>query len=184
LKSQVEEVLKLTTRYGILTEYTAFLANEDALNPAEQFDMAYRNFDERAVKTRMGLSSVNQSLNNTALQRAYSLNRANYFWNAQMERVAVPNVQQLGNGAFFLRGTTWVDGRLITRESIAPEEVITYGSDEYQTLLNTLVKTGEHAPLSLSGNVLMEIDEKAVLIRGLERTTNPTAGNVAPAKGP
>jgi hypothetical protein len=183
LKSQAEEVLKLTTRYGILTEYTAFLAKEGELNPSQQLDMAYRNFDERAVKTRVGLESVNQSINNTALQREYSLNRANYYWNANMERVAVPNVQQLGNGAYFLRGTTWVDGRLLGQTNIAPKEVITFGTLEHQKLLSRLVEQGEHAPLSLSGNVLMEIDDKPVLIRGVERTPNPAAGKEVPAKG-
>lgn len=182
LKSQAEEVLKLTTRYGILTEYTAFLAKDGELNPSQQLDMAYRNFDERAVKTRVGLSSVNQSVNNTALQREYSLNRGNYYWNANMEREAVPNVQQLGNGAFFLRGNTWVDGRLIGDPNIAPDNVITFGTREHQKLLDRLVENGEHAPLSLGGNVLMEIDKKPVLIRGAEPTASPTVGKGIPAK--
>ncbi len=174
----------MTTRYGILTEYTAFLAKDGkALDALEQLDMAYRNFDERAVKTRVGISSVNQSINNTALKQGYSLNRGNYFWNDKMERVGFSNVQQVGNGAFFLRGTTWVDGRLVGRPHVTPEEVIHFGTAEYQTLLNRLIETGEHAPLSLSGNVLMEIDEKPVLIQGRERGANPFVGKEVPAKG-
>lgn len=183
LKAQAEEVLKLTTRFGILTEYTAFLAKEDeAMDPAKQLEMAYENFNERAVKTRVGLGSVNQSINNTIQQREYSLNRANYYWNANMERVGVSNVQQLGNGAFFRRGTTWVDGRLVARPDVAPQNVITQGTPEYQKLLGRLVKQGEHAPLSLSGNVLMQIGDKPVLIRAAGNAVPPRVGREVPAK--
>ncbi len=171
LKSLAEEVLKLTTRYGILTEYTAFLAKDTGpwLNPSQQLNRAYSNFDERAVKTRVGLSSVSQSINNSLLQRQYSLNGTNSYWDADMRRVGVSNVQQLGSGAYFLRGSTWVDGRLLNLPNLRPAKTITFGSPAYTTLLNRLVKTGAHTPLSLSGNVLMQIDDKPVLIRGLEK---------------
>ena len=187
LKQLAEEILQLTTRYGILTEYTAFLAQDGSrwLDQNEQLERAYRNFDERAVKTRVGLSSVNQSINNTLLQRQYHLNSANGYWDANMRRVAVPNVQQFGNGAFFLRGTTWVDGRLVDRPNIQPEQVVTFGSSDYQRILSGLVQEQKHTPLSL-GDVLMEIDNKTVLIRSRERPAAPpetTPAKGVPAKG-
>ncbi len=134
-----------TTRYGILTEYTAFLAQDShrSLNQTEQIDMAYRNFDERAVKTRVGLSSVNQSINNTIQQRQHFLNGGNYYWDANMRLVTVPNVRQLSNGAFFLQGSTWVDGRLVGRPNVAPQEIVPFESAAYEKLLNQLTILGE-----------------------------------------
>lgn len=175
LKSQAEEVLQLTRRYGIFTEYTAFLAQDEHpwMSRREQLDQAYRNFDERAVKTRVGLSSVNQSINNTVLQRQHWLNGSNYFYDANMKRVAVPNVQQLGKGTFFRRGTTWVDARLVDRPHLTPDKIIPFGSREYETLVNQLVTKGEHTPLSLSGNVLIEINNQPILIQAPEN--NPFA---------
>ncbi|MCA9072010.1 MAG: hypothetical protein KDA84_23945, partial [Planctomycetaceae bacterium] len=167
LKSKAEEVLKLTTRYGIFTEYTAFLVKDDnrLMNRSEQLEQTYRNFDERAVKTRVGLSSVNQSINNTVLQRQYWLNGSNYFFDANMKRVAVPNVQQSGNGTFFRQGSTWVDARLVGRPNLTPKKVVPFGSPEYEQLVNQLVTKGEHTPLSLNGRVLIEIDNQPILIQ-------------------
>ncbi len=174
LTSKAEDILKLTLRYGILTEYTAFLTKEgnEKLNRQQQLDMAYRNFDERAVKTRVGLSSVNQSLNNNAMQRQNYLNGLNTFWDANMCKVTVPNVQQMGNGVFFRQGTTWVDGRLLNHANLVPNQVIPFGSQAYRNLVNRLIQKGEHTPLSLSGNVLMEIDNTPVLIRAPSSSTS------------
>ncbi len=189
LKQLAEEILKLTKRYGILTEYTAFLAQDVSrgLNQNEQLSWACRNLDERAVKTRVGISSVNQSINNTLLQRQFFLNSANCYWDANMQRVAVPNVQQLGSGAFFRRGTIWVDGRLVDRPNLIPEQVVTFGSEDYQNLLNRLVEQKKHTPLSL-GDVLMEIDDKTVLIRSagepIARPAIPAASERVPTKEP
>lgn len=177
LKSKASDILKLTTRYGIVTEYTAFLAKDDYgwMTRREQLDTAYRNFDERAVKTRVGLSSVNQSINNTVLQQQYRLNGGNYYFDANMKQVAVTNVQQLGKSTFFRRGTTWVDARLVDRPNLTPKNVISFGSTEYDALLKQLVAKGEHTPLSLSGNILMEIDKQPVLIRA-PKSSDPFTG--------
>ncbi len=166
LKTLAEDILQLTTRYGIVTEYTAFLAESGntSLSRSEQLNQAYRNFDERAVKTRVGLSSVNQSINNSLLGQQHYLNGGNYYWDANMRRVAATGVQQLGRGAYFLRGDTWVDGRLADQVQITPQEVVSFGSPAYDKLLHRLVTKGEHTPLSLNGNVLMQIDNKPVLV--------------------
>lgn len=177
LKAQAEEILKLTRRYGILTEYTAFLAKDGLqdLSQREQVEMAYRNFDERAVKTRVGLSSVNQSINNSLLKQNYFLNGANYYWDKNMRRVGIPNVQQMEGGAYFLRGTTWIDGRLVDRPNLTPNRTVQFGTPAYEKLVNRLVENGEHTPLSLEGNVLIEIDKQPVLIQAPQAATTPMA---------
>ena len=132
LKSLAADVLKLTTRYGIVTEYTAFLAEagNTSLSRSEQLNQAYRNFDERAVKTRVGLSSVNQSINNSLLGQQHYLNGGNYYWDANMRRARASGVQQLGNGAYFLRDGTWVDGRLADQAQVTPQQVVRFGSPD------------------------------------------------------
>ena len=138
--------------------------NHRTLSRKEQLNLAYRNLDQRAVKTRVGLSSVNQSINNSLLGRQHYLNGGNYYWDANMRRVAVPGVQQLGSGAYFLRGSTWVDGRLADQAHITPQQVVRFGSPAYEKLLKRLVTKGEHTPLSLNGNVLMQIDNQPILV--------------------
>ncbi len=58
--------MRLSTEFGILTEYTAFLAREgtDFSRKDKVLSEAENLFRNRAMQTRSGLSSVNQDLNN------------------------------------------------------------------------------------------------------------------------
>ena len=58
--------MRLSTEFGILTEYTAFLAREgtDFSQKDQVLSEAENLFRSRAIQTRSGLSSVNQDLNN------------------------------------------------------------------------------------------------------------------------
>ena len=62
----VDEIVRLSTEFGILTEYTAFLAREgtDFSQKDKVLSEAENLFRTRAMQTRSGLSSVNQDLNN------------------------------------------------------------------------------------------------------------------------
>ena len=62
----VDEIVRLSTEFGILTEYTAFLAREgtDFSQKDQVLSEAENLFRSRAIQTRSGLSSANQDLNN------------------------------------------------------------------------------------------------------------------------
>ncbi len=61
----VGEIVRLSTQFGILTEYTAFLAEEgsDLGSRQEVLARASRNLRDRAVASRSGKDAVGQSLN-------------------------------------------------------------------------------------------------------------------------
>ena len=64
-KELVSEIVNLSTEFGILTEYTAFLAKTgtDLTKRDQVLAEAGRNFDSRAVQTRSGMGGVNQAMN-------------------------------------------------------------------------------------------------------------------------
>jgi hypothetical protein len=86
------------------------------------------------------------------------------FYDANLNRVEIHNVRQVADRAFFQRGKTWVDGRLLEKAKLEPSKTIQLGSDAYRELLTTLMRHGREATLSLRGEILLQVDGKIVRI--------------------
>jgi hypothetical protein len=128
---------------------------------------AVHNFQERAIQTRSGISSVNQEMNYKAQSRQQVLNPGNAFYDAGMNRVSISSVQQVGDRAFYRRGSRWVDSRVVNNErNIRPSRTIEFGSEEFKKLAERLAKEGRQGSISLRGDILMVVDGKPILIKG------------------
>jgi len=168
IKELVDEIVRLSKEFGILTEYTAFLAREgtDLTRTAEVLAEATKNFTNRAMATRFGLGSVNQSANSAVMRSQQALNISNAYFNANMQRVAISNVQQINDRAFYQRGGKWVDSRIIDEAGkLRSAKVIKAGTPEFKKLLERLVKEHRAGTVSLQGDILLEVDREAVLIK-------------------
>ena len=117
----VEEIVRLSTEFGILTEYTAFLAREgtDLSKKEELLSSASDVLRSRAIQTRTGYASVNQDINNQDLKSMSCVNPLNKFLAPDMSESATATVQQVCDLAFFKRGDRWVDSRLLAAASEA-----------------------------------------------------------------
>ncbi|MBW2704320.1 MAG: VWA domain-containing protein [Deltaproteobacteria bacterium] len=169
-KELVDEIVLLSTEFGILTEYTAFLAREgtDLGSRSEVLATARHNFKTRAVRTRSGLGSVNQDMNRQFQARQQALNPGNEYWDQNMNRVSITNVQQVNDQAFYRRGKRWVDSRLVEKErGQKPKKVIRFGSKEFKQLAERLAKEGRQGSISLRGDILMQVDGKSVLVTSM-----------------
>jgi len=163
----VSEIVALSTEFGILTEYTAFLATEgsDLSDRDAVLAQARDNFNSRAIATRSGMGAVNQAMNYQAQAQQMTLNRDNEFYDANMNRVAVSNVQQVNDRAFFQRGERWVDSRLVDRtEPEGEARVVAFGSDEHLALARALAAEGRSGVVSLPGEILLQVDGETILI--------------------
>ncbi len=168
LEELVTEIVKLSKEFGILTEYTAFLAREGVtLDTFEGWAATCEdNLRDRAMNTRSGLSSVNQDLNNGQQRRQVVLNGGNFFYDENMNRAAITSVQQVCDLAFFRRGDNWVDSRLLGNEAgEAPREIV-FGSVEFLELATRLADENRQGCIALQGDILLEIDGQPVLIKG------------------
>ncbi|MEM7515792.1 MAG: VIT domain-containing protein, partial [Planctomycetota bacterium] len=92
-----EEVLRLSTTYGVLSEYTAFLALEgSALSDWNTLvTKTNENLSHRAVQSRTGTGAVSQGKNFQVQKVQACVNVSNVMWNAANERVEFANVQQV-----------------------------------------------------------------------------------------
>jgi hypothetical protein len=112
------------------------------------------------------MGGVTQAVNQSAQRAQSSLNRANVFVTQNMQRVEITNVQQITDRTFFRRGTRWVDARALDKEkTVKPDVVVEFGTPEFRRLVDRLVAEGRQGILALSGEMLLVIDGKTVLIK-------------------
>ena len=168
VKELVDEIVRLSTEFGILTEYTAFLAREgtDLANLEAVRERAVDNFKGRAMDVRSGMGSVSQGYNNLAQREQQVLNRANNYIDENMNRVTITNVQQINDRTFYKRGNRWVDSRLVEKNGEAvPARVIQSGSEEHLRLAEKLAEQGRNGSVSFHGEILLQIEGEAVLVK-------------------
>ena len=164
----IDEIVRLSTEYGVLTEYTAFLAldgtdfsQRDKLN-----EQATNSLVRNAQNTRSGMGGVTQGMNMTTQRTQASANRSNSFFTQNMERVEVTNVQQITDRTFFRRNNRWVDSSVLDKEkTLTPDQTVEFGTPEFYKLVDRLVSEGRQGILALSGEMLLLIDGKTVLIK-------------------
>ncbi len=181
VKELVDEIVRLSTEFGILTEYTAFLAKEgtDLGRRTEVMRDAEVLFEQRALNSRTGRGGLNQSFNMGAQREQKTLNMSNSFVDENFDRVSITNVQQINDMAYYFKNNRWVDSRLVQDESnIKPDKIIEFGSDEYFELARKLAAQGRQGSMALGGgrggmggfggDVLLKVDNQAVLIRNSE----------------
>ena len=168
LKELVGEVVALSTEFGVLTEYTAFLAREgtDLTTRDTMLAEAEKSLRHRAMYERVGLGSVNQDVNRQTQRGQQTLNYRNDYYDQNMNRVVTARVQQVNDRAFFQRGDLWVDSRAVAdaKKGLRPDAVVAFGSDEYHKLVERLAGENRQGVLSLSGDLLLRIDGRNVLI--------------------
>ena len=168
LKELIDEIVRLSTEFGILTEYTAFLAREGT-NLADRVSVrreAGYTLNERAMQTRAGIGAVNQSYNLIRQKDQVVLNSRNEYYDETMNRVSISSVQQVNDRAFYRRGNRWLDSRLVEKENeIRPTKVIEFGSEEFLELAQKLARENRQGSIALKGEVVLLVDGDTILVK-------------------
>ena len=167
-KELADEILRLSAEWGILTEYTSFLAREGTnLGDWQRLaTIATYELNERAVRVRSGLWAVTQGKNNGLGKTAKKVDRYNRYLSRDHESVQiVEGVQQCADRALFKRGHQWIDGRLVADQKLQPDCTVAYGTPEYTAVLDKLINQGRQAVIARTGDILLRLDGKNVLVQ-------------------
>jgi Ca-activated chloride channel family protein len=181
-KELVDEVVRLSTRWGILTEYTAFLVQE----PPGTFDSARelsrlparpmvpaaeapaRARDEISLKasTRTGAAGVNQDLNLSVGKSGLgAVGGAQGYYDANLQKVESRGIQQLAGKTFLWRNNRWIDTGLLKDEQASPDRTVEFGTDEYRRLIDELATEDIQGIVALVGDVYLLQDGRRVLVK-------------------
>lgn len=167
----IEEIVKLSTEFGILTEYTSFLAQEgtDLTRKDALVWNAGQSLRTRAIASRTGYESVNQDINLQNMKAQACANPLNkLLCPGDLSVSSTTTVQQVCDLAFFKRGNRWVDSRLISEPQPQAPREIRFGSAEFRELLERLTTQGRQGSIALRGDILMNVDGEAILVRAPE----------------
>jgi Ca-activated chloride channel family protein len=169
IKELVDEIVRLSLDFGILTEYTAFLAREgtDLSARGEILRNTNENLIRRAQQVRHGIAAVNQAFNDNFQQLQKNENRRNFYFDEKMNRVQVTRVQQMNDRAFFQQGGRWIDGKAINSAAgVQTHDTVVVGTPEFSQLLHQLIDQNRQGVLAMSGEVLLHVDGRNVLVKG------------------
>ncbi len=159
LRELRDEILRLSTEFGVLGEYTAFLATEGSrLDDWNALSMACQEtLTLRAVDTRSGLAAVNQGQNLWAQKAQDRANYFNSYLGADLRPVESLNVQQVCDLALIKRGDQWIDSRSVVQRRLDVDEVVPFASERYFALVELLAREGRAAAIAVKGEVLLNV---------------------------
>lgn len=180
------EIIRLAQEYGIVTQFTAFLIDEDMILAREALRM------RRALSApggfggapASGRTAVDQS--QTAAQLSYPMQGYQYtapdlvraaealqlgamaIGDAAPIEQVVQRVRNLGERTFYRKGAQWIDSRYNTEEKLPVIEVAAF-SDAYFQLLARMPRLRPY--LTLGDEVLLRLDKVVIQIAKQGKTT-------------
>lgn len=159
-KELVDEIVRLSKEYGIVTEYTSFLVDVDekvAMRDLEK--KAYKVMSEAAAPATGGWA-VNQSKNVRALQRSAQVPQ-NVYYDAHGRAQQVKGVAQIGVKNFFNKKENWVDSDYDPNQKLIKVKRF---SRAYFQLIERDDAVAQY--LSLGDEVLFNIGRNSIQIGG------------------
>lgn len=182
-KELIEEIVRLSSRWGIMTEYTSFLATDesqklldlslpmgDAFASDPGAKKAYHRSKEKleaGAASRSGSEGVAQQENYSLRMESRTASAArSAFKDGEMNDVRLTGVQQVADRVLFRRGGRWLDSELGGKEDAEPEVTIEFGTDEYLRILEALANEGRQGLLAMGGDVYLIRDGKRTLVKG------------------
>jgi Ca-activated chloride channel family protein len=156
----VDEIVRLSKEFGIITEYTSFLVETDVeLEEEDAIEMAKGAFDSSLVVTT-GSHGVAQAQNVGRMQRSDQVNLKNVYYDASGRQVQYDMVRNVGAKAFYRREAFWVDAAF-DKETQEPIEIEQF-SEEFFELSRKLGRDNQY--LSFAGNIIVVLDGQAYKI--------------------
>ena len=164
-KELVDEIVALSLKYGILTEYTAFLAQED--RPMALSAAADRAREVMAAPgmggmgMSMGGGAVAQSQNAQAMRGAAKVSSQNHWVDSEGKDQQLSNVRNVTQRGFVQRGEQWQDMRYTGQNQQVDLQIKAY-SKAYFQISHAIPASNQF--LALSDNMILMLNGKAVQI--------------------
>lgn len=151
------EIVRLSTTYGILTEYTSMLALEgSSFHDLRALEIGCLNaLNGRAVATRTGAGAVNQGDNWNRQKLEAAQASTNAFIAADGKQVDAVRMNQCADKTFYRVGNAWADAALAGTNTHVDEEV-QYGSERHRQILWELVEERRNSALAQEGEIIIQ----------------------------
>ncbi len=191
----VDEIVRLSLEHGVMSEYTAFLAEEDM-----GIERANARTDDgrlhAATKSRRAMTALNSERSGTSGYSQYANRqdavanqiqaemdeggsasgftgtvqsgaslKANQYFDANMNQIAVNTIQRGQSATLYRKTNRWVDAQLGEHAGEEPEITVEFATDEYWELMNDLVGQDRQWILANRGDIYFVNHSQRVLVR-------------------
>ena len=161
-KELVNAVVDLGTKFGILTEYTSFLAAPDVdLSSAMANRRRGGEEFERKAQVESGSQGVSQAANSKGMQRLATGTRKNAWLGADGSMETISTVLNTNGQTFFKKGKTWLQTGLAN--DVKVDEEVEYFSDRFFEALSK--HQWLNRCLARTGDLTLKLDGKLVRFR-------------------
>jgi Ca-activated chloride channel family protein len=150
----VDEIVRLSKEFGIITEYTSFLVETDEeIAPAKAAGMARGRFSD-SLGEGSGSHGVAQAENLKQMQEQNQVNVVNRYYDREGNVVEYDQVRNVGSKAFYNRNGFWVDATF-DADKQQPVEVVQFYK-EFFYLVGKLGRDNQY--LSFADNVIVNLE--------------------------
>ena len=156
----VDEIVRLSKEFGIITEYTSFLIETDEEIEAPKAAAMTRERLDRSLGEATGSHGVAQAENAGKMQRENQVNLTNDFYDANGNLVKYDAVRNVGSKAFYQRQGSWVDATF-DAEKQQPTQIVQF-SKEFFDLIGKLGRDSQY--LSFADNIIVNVEGQAYQI--------------------
>ena len=155
----VDEVVTLSKKYGIMTEFTSFLIDADGemATPEVARHMAVERLGE-ANEVQRGAWAVSQSQNAHQFQNQEQIVK-NVIYDQNGQQIQFDRVRHVADRTFFYRNGTWVDATYVKGQEIV--QVQNFSKAYFQISQNS-VDVNQY--LALGPNVIVNLGGQAIQI--------------------
>jgi Ca-activated chloride channel family protein len=163
----VDEIVRLSMKYGIITEYTSFLVREPSLinarTGAQEAADRFRVFNAEKLAEEVGGSAVNQSINAAAQKQATLGGRlkGQSYRDAEGREVTIGGVTNVGARVFFRKQEAWVENTFAEDQEVL--EIARFSRAQFQLVerdpaLGRLMALGKEVLFLVNGNAVRIAD--------------------------
>ncbi|UCB51956.1 MAG: VWA domain-containing protein, partial [Candidatus Zixiibacteriota bacterium] len=169
-KELVDEVVRLSKKYGIITEYTSFLVDADYRLALRDLAPTAEKKLKAGLKEQVGAGAVNRAMVQKDVTAAVRTQRG--YVDAEGTEPRVTRMAQIGNRTFFKKDGLWVDSQYEGKiEAIKIKGL----SEAYFKLLSEVPEIGRF--LALGDEVIFLLHGKAIQVSD-EGKSNLTAAEL------
>ncbi|MAO20856.1 MAG: hypothetical protein CMJ35_03850 [Phycisphaerae bacterium] len=193
-KELVDEIVRLSLEHGIMSEYTAFLADESMdLARASSFTGTVQVVDGMidSNRDRSGAAGVSQAENRKNQDSSMAMKvvqeqadqdgdgyaytggqvqstgniTSNTYYDSSMRQVRVQTVQRGLQGTLYRKNGQWVDAQLGESAAEEPQQTIEFDTESYWALVDDLTKQDRQWVLSNRGEIYLMNRGQRVLVK-------------------
>ena len=159
----IAEVVRLSRRYGVVTEYTGFIATSGkAIEQMDDKELAgeVKKRMEAANDIQSGSWAVNQAFNDRQMQTKMNASaEANTYVGRRGEVVKADTIRQVGGEAFYLRDGQWVAAAEAGARKV---RAVAFNSPEYLELARANREFAQAQQLGWA--VAMNVGEERIVV--------------------